>query len=259
MTAAPPGFILNPVKNRTVAALQGAKTLGLILHVQAGNGALGGWFNNPAASASSTWWAGKTGGREQYGDPDRDKFWAQAAGNSTYHSIETEGIPSEPLTAAQIESVAQAFAWGHKRYGWKLVLAEKPGDPGLGWHGMGGKAWGGHTGCPGDKRKAQRAQILARAKEIVGPSAAPTKEADMPLTEDDARTILTGSAVLKNPFAANPDTAPRVAASYVLEQTAAKVAQLAKAAAPSAPTLSAADINAIATKTADLISARMKA
>ena len=168
MTAAPPGFILNPVRNRTVGVLQGAKTLGLILHVQAGNGALGGWFNNPKASASSTWWAGKAGGREQYGDPDRDKFWAQAAGNSTYHSIETEGIPSEPLTDAQIESVAVAFAWGHARYGWQLVLAEQPGDPGLGWHGMGGKAWGGHTGCPGDLRKAQRSQILARAKQIAG-------------------------------------------------------------------------------------------
>lgn len=168
----PPGFVLKPVSNRTVGGI--GKTIGLVLHVQAGNGALSGWFNNPSASASSTWWAGKKGEREQYGDPDTDKFWAQAAGNPTYHSIETEGIPSEPLTDAQIETVAQAFAWGHLRYDWPLQLAEKPGDPGLGWHGMGGSAWGGHTGCPGDIRKAQRAQILARAKQIAG--VAPAKE-----------------------------------------------------------------------------------
>jgi len=54
-----------------------------------------------------------------------------------------------------------------------------------------------------------------------------SKEDDMPLTDDDAKLILTGAAVMKNPFATNPDTAPRVAASYVLEQTAAKAAAAA--------------------------------
>ena len=129
---APAGFKVVPVCNRTVGGLVGARTLGMVLHVQAGNGALSGWFNNPTAQASSTWWAGKAGGREQYGNPDTDKFWAQAAGNSTYHSIETEGQPSEPLTAAQIESCAVAYAFGHVRYGWPFQLAEKPGQRGLG-------------------------------------------------------------------------------------------------------------------------------
>lgn len=169
--ANPDGFTVKPVVNRTINVLDGHKTLGLILHVQAGNNALSGWFNNPAASASSTWWAGKAGGREQYGDPDCDKFWAQSAGNSTYHSVETEGYPSEPLTSAQIDSCATIYAWGHLRYGWPLKLAEKPGESGLGWHGMGGSAWGGHTGCPGDIRKAQRKDILRRAQELLAPSA----------------------------------------------------------------------------------------
>jgi hypothetical protein len=170
---------VKPVRNRTTGGLVGARTLGLILHVQAGDGALSGWFNNPTAQASSTWWAGKAGAREQYGNPDTDKFWAQAAGNTTYHSIETEGQPSQPLTPAQIETVAVAYAWGHTRYGWPFRLAEKPGETGLGWHGMGGKAWGGHTGCPGDLRKAQRSQILARAQQIAGGTTAP-QEDDMP-------------------------------------------------------------------------------
>lgn len=46
------------------------------------------------------------------------------------------------------------------------------------------------------------------------------KDDDMPVTADDAKLILTGWAGLKNPFATNPDTAPRVAASFVLEETA---------------------------------------
>jgi hypothetical protein len=227
----PPGFVLKPVANRTVGGI--GKTVGLVLHVQAGNGALSGWFNNPSASASSTWWAGKKGEREQYGNPDTDKFWAQAAGNPTYHSIETEGVPTEPLTDAQIETVAQAFAWGHLRYDWPLQLAEKPGDPGLGWHGMGGSAWGGHTGCPGDIRKAQRAQILARAKQIAGvgtPTQTPP-EVDMPLTQADATTLLTGSAVMKNVTAKDPNSAPRVSAGFLIELAAKNsmttVAQLA--------------------------------
>jgi len=189
-TPAPDGFSVKPVQNRTAGALDGHRTLGLVLHEQNGNGALAGWFNNPAAQASSTWWAGKKGEREQYGDPDTDKFWAQAAGNSMYHSIETEGYPNEPLTDAQIETVAQAFAWGHLRYDWPLVLAEAPGQPGLGWHGMGGVAWGNHPGCPGDIRKGQRAQILVRAKQIAG--LGPQKEWwEMPIPAADLEQIVT--------------------------------------------------------------------
>ena len=182
-TPAPPGYTVTNVRNRTAGGLRGSDTIGLVLHVQAGNGELSGWFNNPGAGASSTWWAGKGGARRQYCNPDTDKFWAQAAGNSLYHSIETEGYPSEPLTAAQIESVAQALAFGHVRYGWPLRLANKPGEPGLGWHGMGGAAWGGHTGCPGTTRKNQRTQILARAKELV-------EGDDMPSVDDVVKGVM---------------------------------------------------------------------
>lgn len=246
----PPGFTLKPVTNRTVGGI--GKTIGLILHVQAGNGALSGWFNNPSASASSTWWAGKKGEREQYGNPDTDKFWAQAAGNPTYHSIETEGVPGEPLTDAQIETVAQAFAWGHLRYDWPLVLAENPGEPGLGWHGMGGKAWGGHIGCPGDIRKAQRAQILARAKQIAGVGTpAPTPpEDDMPAPADLWNYQLTG-----------PDGKFKASSAAWVTYTNAKVDRLSvavaaltaivKAMAEKSGGLSAADVEAAAKAGAD--------
>ena len=39
-------------------------------------------------------------------------------------------------------------------------------------HGMGGVAWGDHPDCPGDVRKAQRAQIVALAMAIRTPPAA---------------------------------------------------------------------------------------
>lgn len=165
MTWVVPGAIVDYVRNRSTPVRD--KTLGLILHVQAGSGALDGWFDNPASQASSTWQARKSGEIRQFGDPDKDKMWAQAAGNTDYASVESEGQPSEPLTPEQVEAIARIYAEGHKQEGWPFQLAEKPGDRGLGWHGMGGSAWGGHTGCPGNLRKAQRGAILARAKQIV--------------------------------------------------------------------------------------------
>lgn len=160
---APAGFTVKPVVNRNIGQIKGTNTIGLVLHVQAGNDSPYGWFNAPRAQASSTWWAGKKGEREQYGNPDSDKFWAQADGNRTYHSCETEGLPAESLTAAQIESVAVAFAWGVERYGWKPQTIDTPGQSGLGWHGMGGARWGNHPFCPGELRKAQRTGILQAA------------------------------------------------------------------------------------------------
>lgn len=148
---------------------------GLILHVATGpaDASLYGWFSNPTASASSHWWAGASGGAEQYLDPMEHQSWAQADGNASYHSVETGGDPDAPLTEAQCQAVARIYRWGHDRFGWPYQLAEAPGQKGLGWHGMGGAAWGGHTGCPGDLRKAQRQHILDLAQ---GAAASPTQE-----------------------------------------------------------------------------------
>ena len=53
----------------------------------------------------------------------------------------------------------------------RISLADKPGQGGFGWHGMGGAAWGNHPGCPGDLRKAQRPLILTALQ--------PSEEDDM--------------------------------------------------------------------------------
>lgn len=140
--------------------------LGLILHVQVGSNSCFPEFNDVRNQASATWWISKSGTIEQYVDSDFIA-WAEMSGNGTYDSCETEGLPSEALTDAQIQSFAEIYAWGHGGYGWPMQLAEKPGDRGLGWHGMGGQAWGNHLGCPGDLRKAQRPAILATATQLI--------------------------------------------------------------------------------------------
>jgi hypothetical protein len=142
--------------------------LGLVLHVQAGNGSPWGWFNNPKSQASSTWWVSKTGRVEQYVDANVIA-WAQAAGNTMYNSVETEGFPSEPLTPQQVSALAELYAWGVRTYRWNLALANTPGTHGFGYHAMGGVAWGGHPLCPGTLRIAQREPILNAAALILNP------------------------------------------------------------------------------------------
>lgn len=162
---------------------------GLVLHVATGpaDASLYGWFSNPAASASSHWWAGASGGAEQYLDPIEHQGWAQADGNASYHSVETGGDPDAPLTEAQCQAVARIYRWGHDRFGWPYQLAEVPGQKGLAWHGMGGSAWGGHTSCPGELRKAQRQHILDLAQ-----GSSPTTGDDMPTPQDLWNAVLPG-------------------------------------------------------------------
>lgn len=151
-----PAAVQHPVPYPTPSLVE---PLGLVLHVQQGNNSLAGYFADPGNGVLSHFWISKTGVVEQYKDGDHQS-WAQMAGNATYHSVETEGFATEPLTAQQVSALADLYEWGHETYGWALSLAEKPGDPGFGWHGMGGALWGGHTGCPGDLRKPARGQVL---------------------------------------------------------------------------------------------------
>ena len=102
--------------------------------------------------------------------------WAQAAGNSTYNSVETEGFTGEPFTAAQEATLARLYAWGAQTYHWPYAVSDRVDVPGFGWHGMGGQAWGGHTGCPGDGRKNRRPAILTAAQgKPPAPAPAPPK------------------------------------------------------------------------------------
>lgn len=146
--------------------------LGLVLHVETGTASPWSTFANPADGASSHFAVGNgvngfgEGAVEQYVDTGTES-WAQVAGNGSYLSVETEGKTGEALDADQIEALAQLYAWLHTVHGIPLVLSTAPGEPGFGWHGMGGDAWGGHFDCPGAPRIAQRQTILNRAAQIL--------------------------------------------------------------------------------------------
>lgn len=161
------GAVWRPVRNFHPNGVREHR--GLALHVQAGNNSPFGWFNNASSQASSDFWVSKTGVIEQYVNTGTDYAWAQAAGNPYYASVETEGHPNEPLTPAQIQGVAKIYAFGHGEWAWPLIVVDSTTKHGLTWHGAGGSAWGGHTGCPGDLRKKQRSQIITLAADLIAP------------------------------------------------------------------------------------------
>lgn len=194
MTTIFKGAVYRPVVN---GGGQMRSHLGLIEHVQQGMGSLFGWFNNPETQVSSTFWVSKVGLLEQYRDAEL-VAWAQAAGNLDYNSIETEGFDYEPLTEAQIDVMAAVMREGNERYGWPYSPADTSGERGLGWHGMGGAAWGGHTGCPGQLRLAARPTILQKAAGLVIPGGdhqPPLQPPVPPLSEEE----MMGASALTTP------------------------------------------------------------
>lgn len=146
---------------------------GVVLHIM--EGILDGtdsWFRNPQAQASAHFGVGRDGRIYQWVDT-RDKAWAQAEGNPRNISIENEGFAGDSLTQAQVEGCAMILAWARTVHGVPLRVNDSPTAQGLGWHGMGGSAWGGHTGCPGDLIRAQRTAIVTRAGQILKPQPVP--------------------------------------------------------------------------------------
>jgi hypothetical protein len=134
-------------------------SLGLVEHVTAGRGDPFGWWNRPEIQASSHFYVPKVGNPVQY-VPLSLASWAQAGGNYSWHSVETEGMPTEILSDNQIHWLVEIWKFCAPQFNWRPQLSESPMTPGFGWHGMGGAAWGGHYGCPGNLRKSQRATVL---------------------------------------------------------------------------------------------------
>lgn len=170
-----PGVKFRPVPNCTKGGMRAY--YGVVLHIM--EGTLWGsdsWFRNPVAQASSHFGVGKDGTIIQWVDTD-DRSWAEAAGNPYWISIEHEGHAGDSLTDAQIEADGRILAWAHKVHGVQLQSTDSVDGRGLGWHGMGGAAWGGHTGCPGNPIKAQRAAIL-KAAGAADPTPTPVQPSD---------------------------------------------------------------------------------
>jgi hypothetical protein len=165
---------VGPTPNENPYAME--QVMGVVLHKQQGNEAGSiAWCKNPVSQVSAHFFVPYTGRPQQLVDT-ADKAWAQAAGNAHWLSIENEGYSGEFLTESQFEACAQLLARAHHEYGVSLVVTDDPAKGGLGWHGMGGDAWGGHPDCPGDQVKSQRAAIVLRAATILGmhqPATAP--------------------------------------------------------------------------------------
>lgn len=155
--------------------------IGLVCHVQEGNNSLAGWFNNPASGVSAHFWCSKTGVLEQYLDTNLTA-WAQAAGNSQYLSVETEGFDTEALTDAQVAMVARLLSWCAQGYGFPIVGPVPHGSPGFTPHcnpdGTPDPAWGNHS-CPGSIRLAQMPAVVAAAGPVPIPPLPDIKEESM--------------------------------------------------------------------------------
>jgi hypothetical protein len=159
---------------------------GLVLHIEEGSeSGTRGWFNTsvsdrqkaldaawkkhgskgrqPKAFASSAHFGNpKKGPLEQFVDTANMAF-AQMAGNAQWISVENEGHTGDSLTASQINNVAALLGWLRWNEDVPLQLADNPAASGLGYHGMGGKAWGSHDQCPGKPILNQRLLIIERA------------------------------------------------------------------------------------------------
>jgi hypothetical protein len=129
------------------------------MHQQVGYGSLHGYFSGPA-EVSAHFWVAKTGAVEQYADTQVQTWHARNL-NDTYVGVECEGYPEEALTEGQLDGFAALMREGHDVHGWPLVLCERDGQAGLGYHRMPG--FDSSTQCPSALRLAQRQTILDRA------------------------------------------------------------------------------------------------
>lgn len=199
--------------------------MGLVEHITTNDFSPFNFFANPANQASSHLWIAADGSVEQYLSLDLAS-WAQAGGNGGWTSCEISGQEGTAKTPAQVEALAKLFAWGSNlpNLRWPMRLSDDPNTGGLGWHGMGGGAWGGHVYCPGDARRAQRPAVLARAIQIAaGSPAAPTpipaaaKDTNMAkrFLMSDGKTQIVADAMFKRKIANTDEVAELIATGFI--------------------------------------------
>lgn len=136
---------------------------GVVLHIAEGTyeGTIA-WCLNARSEVSAHFVVSKGGSIAQLVDTSTQS-WCQAAGNSEWLSIENEGHAGDSLTPQQVRACAKILGRAHREHGIPLAIASSPSGRGLGHHGMGGVAWGGHTGCPGVDIIAQKPEIIRLA------------------------------------------------------------------------------------------------
>jgi hypothetical protein len=138
--------------------------MGQVTHIAQGSyqGTIS-WQRNPVADVSSYFVVSYSGEIAQMLDLDL-MAWTQAQGNPWWIGVENEGYSTQPLTDPQVSANARIFAF--IRSVWPTIPAQVTNSvnvAGLGWHGMGGAAWGSHPDCPGAVNVALLPIIVARA------------------------------------------------------------------------------------------------
>lgn len=186
-----------PVPNRYPGGM--GKIMGLVVHIMDGtpNGSRGpgpqvneagqslavsdgiavadAIFHNPSSQVSAHFGNGFTE-TWQWVDLE-DAAWAEVQGNPSWFSIENTGLAGDTLLPFQFEAIAQLFAWICTNYDVPCQTTTSPEVPGLGYHAMGGVAWGDHP-CPCPPIIAQLPAVVARAKQILNPAPPIAQEDD---------------------------------------------------------------------------------
>lgn len=184
---------------------------------------------NRSGQVDSHFYVRRDGTAEQMVDTDWRAF-ADLDGNDATISIETQGGVNSPdaeqWTAAQVETLAQIYAWAVRTHGVKLQVAWNsqpgPSSHGLSWHrlgidgnfpnlpdvraGRGQRGGGMHYSksrgklCPGGAKIQQVPAIYARSLAILGgsstsaPASRPSPVAPIPnVQEDDMIVVLNKS------------------------------------------------------------------
>jgi len=148
-----------------------ARARGVVQHTEDGfEAGTFATFMDPGSQVSAFFSIGEEGAAHQYLPVGRGFVaWAQAAGNPGWYSIECEDKlrSGTPLTDIQLTVFAQIYSALAERDGFGYAVTDNTASGrGLITHGDGGNAWGGHPDCPGPVRKAQRPEILARARAV---------------------------------------------------------------------------------------------
>jgi N-acetylmuramoyl-L-alanine amidase len=148
-----------------------ARARGVVQHTEAGfEAGTFATFMDPGSQVSAFFSVGEDGTAHQYLPVGHGYVaWAQAAGNPGWYSCECEDKlrSGTPMTDIQLTVFAQIYSALAERDGFGYAITDDTvNGRGLITHGDGGNAWGGHPDCPGQVRKAQRPEILARARAV---------------------------------------------------------------------------------------------
>lgn len=172
---------------------------------------------------------------------------------------------TDPWTDKQVEMLIRLGMWLHQRHPQiPLRICRTHDDPGFGYHRLFREWSTDGTSCPGDARVKQFREvvfpgIVARA---TGTTTPPPEEDTVALTDDDikkiGRQVVTGANGMKAPD--DPTTEWAVSSylglTYRATRTiAAEVAAVRRQV--DALTVGGVDLDALATKVADLLAARL--